>query len=332
MPPGNARGQIGGQFVSVLTFKAFAGIPDVDNSVRVRSMLFRVSSIVALSLCLAGCGGNPFVDGGGGSGGGGGGGGGSSTIPAALKGNLESVTYNPTGGPAGNGSLTAVIDPLDASPITATFDRDTTLDVPGFQAFGYRETTSNRLFVALLATSATGAATAGVVGSGQFTEMVWGANYTGSGFSAPAAGGLASYAGNYAGVLNTGVAVPGPGTPFDPIRPHRVDGDVLLNADFTNNSVEGGIRNRTVMDTGAPLDNLFLQITEINADGSFGGTVAYADTATAGTYGGVFGGSGASAVAGAIEVAPIQGNTDLLERGVFVADVCIAGDPLPCPQ
>ena len=127
-------------------------------------------------------------------GGGGGGGGGSSTIPTALKGNLESVTYNPTGGPAGNGSLTAVIDPLDASPITATFDRDTTLDVPGFQAFGYRETTSNRLFVALLATSATGAATAGVVGSGQFTEMVWGANYTGSGFSAPAAGGLRSAA------------------------------------------------------------------------------------------------------------------------------------------
>jgi hypothetical protein len=224
-----------------------------------------------------------------------------------------------------------VIVPLDASPVTATFVRDAALDTPGFKAFRYRETSSNRMFVALLATSAGGDATAGVIGSGQFTEMVWGSNYDNDGLSKPVLG-LASYRGNYAGVLNTGSAIPGPGTPFDPIQPYRVQGDVLLNADFTNSSVEGGIRNREVVDTSAALDDLFLQITEINADGSFGGTVAYADTSAAGTYGGVFGGTGATAVAGAIEVGPDPNDSDLLERGVFVADRCAAGDPLPCPQ
>lgn len=293
-------------------------------------MAARNISLVVLLGFLAACGGNPFT--GTDSGGGGGGGGGSTDIPAALKGNVESVSYNPTGGAGGNGSLTAVIVPLASSPITATFDRDTTLDTPGFKAFTFRETTSNRLFVALLASSADGSATAGVIGSGQFTEMVWGVNYASSDFSAPSNGGLASYRGNYAGVLNTGVPAGGPGTPFDPIQVFRTQGDVLVNADFTNNAVEGGIRNREIVDTGASLDDLFLQITEINEDGSFGGTVAYQDVQPAGTYGGVFGGSGATAVAGGIEVAPAQGDNDLLERGVFVADLCAPGDPLPCPQ
>jgi hypothetical protein len=289
----------------------------------------RITSVLLLTLLLAGCGGNPLTDGSGnGGGGGGGGGGGTPTIPEALKGNVQSVSYNPAGG----GSLTAVIDPLDASPITATFSRDATLDIPGYQAFTYRETSSNRLFVALLATSGNGDASAGVIGSGQFTEMVWGANYTGSTFSEPSSGGLASYAGDYAGVLNAGVPASGPGAPFDPIRVYRVDGDFLVNADFTNNSVEGGVRNRTIVDTATPLADLFLQITEVNADGTFAGEVAYGDTTQAGTYGGVFGGTGATAVAGAIEVAPVQGDSDLLERGVFVGDVCAVGDPLPCPQ
>jgi hypothetical protein len=292
------------------------------------AMARRILSVLLCAGLLAGCGGNPFVDGGGG---GGGGGGGSSDIPAALKGNLESVTYNPTGGAGGNGALTAVIVPLDASPITATFDRDATLDTPGFKAFTYRETSSNRLFVALFATSADGNTMGGVTGSGQFTEMVWGVNYDSDSFTKPSSG-LASYRGDYAGVLNTGAAVAGPGTPFNPIQPHRVQGDVLLNADFTNDAVEGGIRNREIVDTGEDLDNVFLQITEINADGSFGGSVVFGDKQQAGTYGGVFGGNGATAVAVGIEIAPDPNDADLLERGIFVAERCAPGDPLPCPQ
>ncbi|WP_395543177.1 hypothetical protein [Neotabrizicola sp. sgz301269] len=292
-------------------------------------MARRILSALLCAGLLAGCGGNPFTEG---TDGGGGETPGTGTIPAALKGNLQSVSYNPNGGAGGNGALTAVIDPLDASPVTATFDRAPTLDTPGYKAFTYRETSSNRLFVALLATSASGDATAGVLGSGQFTEMVWGSTYQADGFVKPQAGGLASYKGNYVGIQNRGAAVPGPGAPFNPIQAYRVEGDVLLNADFTNNSVEGGIRNRQVVDTSETMADLFLQITEIKADGTFGGTVVFADKSPSGTYGGAFGGTGATAVAGAIEVGPEKGNNDLLERGIFVADRCAPGDPLPCPQ
>ncbi len=298
-------------------------------------MSWRLMAALVAGLGVAGCGGNPFTDEtDAGSGGGTDGGtdtgtdtGTDSSIPDALKGNLESVTYSEAAG-----TLTAVIVPLDASPRTVTFKRNDTYDVTGFQAFTHQETSSNRIFLALFNTSADGAVTAGVAGSGQFTEMVWGSNYTvNTEFVAPTEGGLASYSGRYAGILNTGVTVPGPGAPFDPMRPARVEGDVLINADFTDGSVEGGIRNRTVAETGAALDDLFLQITEITEDGTFAGTVVFNDQADAGSYAGAFGGTGATAVAGAIEVTPVSGNNDLLERGVFVADVCVPGDPSPCP-
>lgn len=259
---------------------------------------------------------------------GGGGGGTTPVIPAALKGNLDSVTYDKAAG-----TLTAVINPLDASPVTVTFVRDATLDIGGYQAFRYQETTSNRYFLALFDTSADGAVSGGVTGSGQFTKMVWGSTYqANTAFAAPTAGGLATYTGGYAGILNSGATVPGPGNPFDPIRPARVTGEVQLNADFTNNAVEGGIRNRQIANSAIPLDDLFLIITEIDANGRFTGTVEDIEQQSRGTYGGAFGGNGATAVAGAIEVRPDQSNSDLLERGVFVLDRCVPGDPAPCPQ
>lgn len=310
-------------------------------------MSMRLMTALVVGLAVAGCGGNPFGDdtfteGGGESGGegeetpggiggvggsGGSGGGSTGGIPAELRGNLLSANFNQTAG-----TLTAVIDPLDASPVTVTFARNAALDRAGYQAFTYQESTSNRLFLALFRTSNNGAVSGGVTASGQFTEMVWGANYTAnSAFSAPAAGGLANYSGRYIGTLNSGTAVPGPGAPFNPIQPNRVEGQVLLNADFTNNSVEGGIRNRSVVEGAVPLDDLFLTITEITSTGTFEGTVEFGDREEAGEYGGTFAGAGGSAVAGIIDVTPVPGDNDILEKGAFVLDRCVPGDPPPCP-
>lgn len=297
-------------------------------------MSLRLMTALVAGLAVAGCGGNPFADDGTGSGTGGGSTGGGSTgggttddVPTALRGNLVSASFNQT-----TGTLTTVIDPLDASSITVSFARAPALDRGGYQAFTYQETTSNRLFLALFKTSGDGAATGGVTASGQFTEMVWGANYQAvTAFSAPAAGGLASYSGNYVGVLNSGVTVPGPGAPFDPIRPLRVEGDVLLNADFTNNNVEGGIRNRQIVETSASLENIFLTITDITSTGTFAGTAEFSDRTEAGSYGGTFAGVGGTAVAGATDLTPVSGDNDVLEKGVFVLDRCVTGAPPPCP-
>jgi hypothetical protein len=295
-------------------------------------MTWRLSLALSACFAVAGCGGNPFdnapttppVPPGGGTGTG-------ATIPAAFAGNLKSATYNKT-----TETLSVAITPLGASTTTPatefTFDRTPALDTNGFQAFTRQETSSNRYILALFDTSRSGAGSAGVAGSGQFSETVWGSTYSANeAFAKPTEGGLATYSGRYAGILNSGVSVPGPGTPFDPGQSLRTEGDVMISADFTNNAVEGGIRNRRIVETGVGLSNVFLQISTINSDGTFGGTVVFPDLASAGTYGGTFAGTGASAVVGAIEITPISGDGDLLERGVFVGDLCVPGDPTPCP-
>jgi hypothetical protein len=166
--------------------------------------------------------------------------------------------------------------------------------------------------------------------------MVWGSIYSANtAFTAPSGGGLASYTGNYAGILNTGDVVNPdlpPGDPFEPSRPLRTTGDVLINADFTDNSLEGGIGNRAIVDVPTALPDVFLQITEINADGTFAGTVVFRDLRSAGSFAGSFGGTGGTSVAGALDITPIAGNAELLERGVFVADRCTDGALTPCPS
>lgn len=296
-------------------------------------MSWRFITAVSAAFFLASCGGNPFVDTTGGTGGGttdpGTTPGTSSGIPAALKGNLQSVTYDETAG-----TLSVVIVPLDSSPQTLVFNRDPARDTSGFLAFSYQETSSLRYTLGLAGVSADGNAVAGLTGSGQFAQVVWGSAYAASNFAAPAAGGLATYSGDYVGILNTGSNVPGsifnPGSPFQPGIPFRVTGQVMINADFTDSSVEGAIGNRTVVeDPTIPVEpDVFFEISSIAADGSFAGNVIKPDLTVIGTYGGAFGGADATSVAGAVEM---DHGSNLLERGIFVADQCAAGDPPPCP-
>lgn len=253
-------------------------------------------------------------------------------VPAVVAQHLKEATFTP-------GAPTIQIDlrTLDGTPLKATYNRDATLDVAGFDAYTVQETRSQRKFIALFRRS--GAAEAGVVADGgQFV------NYFGGGtfarlqpFSLPAAppGGtlLATYTGGYVGLLNFGTPLPGPGASFDPVQSYRVQGEVMLNADFnaSNLSVNGGVRNRSIVETGTALQDIFFEVTQITPEGAFSGIVKFDPTKAIGNYAGVFGGAGGSDVAGATVLRPIDGNPDAREHGAFAMPKCAAGDPAPCP-
>lgn len=251
-------------------------------------------------------------------------------VPAVVAQHLRSAEYTP-------GAPTMKVDlrTLDGSPLLATYNRAAALDVAGFDAYTIQESRSQRKFLALFRRS--GAVEAGVVADGgQFV------NYFGGGtfarlqpFSLPAGGGslLATYTGGYVGLLNFGNPVPGPGGAFDPAQSFRVQGEAMLNADFNaqNLSVNGGVRNRSIVETGALLQDIFFEFTQITAEGSFSGIVKFDPTKSIGNYAGVFGGAGGTDVAGATILRPIDGNANAREHGAFALSKCSPGDPLPCP-
>jgi hypothetical protein len=254
-------------------------------------------------------------------------------VPGVIANHLRSATYTP-------GATTMQIDLRsgDGTPLQANYTRDASLDVAGYDAYTIQETRSQRKFIALFRRS--GAAEAGTVADGgQFI------NYFGGGtfrqvvpFSLPTPQGpegtlLATYTGGYVGLLNFGPPQNHPGAPFDPQQPARVEGEIMLNADFNPDNMQvlgGGIRNRRIVDNGAELDDVFFWVTEINPNGAFSGTIRFTPDKTIGNYAGVFGGAGTD-VAGATVLRPIDGDTTTQERGAFALPRCGAGDPSPCP-
>ena len=142
-------------------------------------------------------------------------------------------------------------------------------------------------------------------------------------------------------------------------NPYRVQGDALINASFVNSQVDGGVANRWLLDaSGNRIDlnadgvvndqDRLVDITfprmDITANGQFLGDVEVStapdvpDSATAiGTVNGVFGGVGATDVAGAIVINPIPSNRGIWEHGVFNLPRCgLAGEsplcnPTPLP-
>ncbi|WP_157056575.1 hypothetical protein [Pseudorhodobacter aquimaris] len=252
------------------------------------------------------------------------------------------------------------ISALDATPIEATWQRRPALDIPGYQAFAVQEDALDRLFIGLAATSADGSASAVLAGDGgQFGSYFSGTDYYREGGYTPpdatAEGpgrGQVSYTGKYAGMLNGGAAgddllpIPAgrPTAPSEaPNQATRITGDVFVNANFADDMVNGIVKNRNAIDlsitsnvssanyndgTGVRLEDLNMEPTEILANGTFEGTVERGPVKTsAGTYGGVFGGTDASSIAGGVHLTDVRNGagekiTDAVERGIFVLDQC----------
>lgn len=276
-------------------------------------------------------------------GGGGGGTGTSPATPAALKVNVNAIAFDGV-------TLRVNISSLDSTPLLVTYTRDPSLDVGGYLAFRIQEDALDRLFIALAGESADGAVRAVTVGDGgQFNRYFAGGIYERDGdFLRPATGsgpgaGQVSYAGSYAAVTNVDVlrggptdvaiAVPGGTEPaLIPAQPARVSGDIFLNANFADDSVNGAIVNRVIVDDGFSLDDVILVPTAIAADGSFFGGAEYndANNTPIGSYGGLFGGVGANSVAGLVnleEFEPAWQNER--EHGMFVLTMCGPNNALP---
>lgn len=275
------------------------------------------------------------------------------TVPDALAGNVRSATFD-----AAAGTLTIEGLNLDEVPFTAVYRRTASLDRPGYTAFTVQNDPLDRHFTAFAAQSNnSGAVRAVVTGSpGPRNRTFLGAHFERDGdFARPEmtpTSGLVSYAGRYVGVTNLGTTsgpdlLPVPDGVDDELRVPQaltVTGEVFVNADFADNSVEGNILRRELVETGQQLPSLVLIASSIAGNGSFEGAVEYdirdprsntSNFINVGTYGGVFGGPGADGMAGAVALTEFDGSgnpldfRNELEHGIFVLDQCGAAVSSP---
>lgn len=302
---------------------------------------------VSLMLGLAACGGNPLgntgtdpeTPGGGTP---------SVVVPDTLKGSVDSIVYD-----ADTETFQIAISGLDTTPVVATWARRPSMDVAGYLAFAVQEDALDRLFVGLAAESSDKSVRAAVAGDGgQFNRVFAGTIYQRTGAYTPPdatgpgpAAGQVSYAGSYVGLMNGGgdgseLIAPPPGTDptLLPGQPARVTGDVFINANFGDNLVNGAVINRVIVDGAFGLESIVLVPTSITTAGTFTGEVEryIPNEAPIGVYGGVFGGTDAASVAGAIMLTDVFDDTNTLmenatERGIFVLTQCgLPGDDALC--
>lgn len=277
-------------------------------------------------------------------------------IPESLANDLQSFTYNP-----GDNTITVTGISLDDTPSSATFTRNAALDTRGYEAYTTQDDGLTRHVIALVRQSGnSGSVRAGVVSTGgQFNRIYNGGYYERDGaYSPPSVNettGIVRYVGTYAGITNiqinggSDLLPTGPGTndEYLPNQAFTTSGHILINVDFSENSLEGAITERVINENGAQLESVVLTTGEIADDGTFfGDTVEYdgdLDTSI-GVYGGIFGGPDAEAMGGVVSLsefdnsdhtmtdatgAPLlDGNGDQiildseLEVGTFVLDAC----------
>lgn len=254
------------------------------------------------------------------------------TVPEAIAGDVTSVSYDKE-----NQTLTVTGSQLDNSPFEAVYTRNAALDVPGYEAYTTQASSLDRHFTAY-AQERDGVYATVVGGGPQFNSVIMGTSFGRDGtYTAPdtseAGSGIVSYAGNYIGVLNTSgdggdllAVTDGTAEEVRPTQIAEVTGVIYINADFADNSINGIVYDRVWVDNGGgtSLADLSLFPGTITSDGSFSGEVRLGSDQSVGSYAGLFGGTDASALAGALTVSNhIDGSTgQSLEYGIFVLAQC----------
>lgn len=256
-------------------------------------------------------------------------------IPLTLARNLSEVVYDPVAK-----TLSVTVTGIDSTPVSVPYTRNLAAEAglgPGYEAYSIQEDALDRLFVGVARQTADGS-TRGVIVSdgGQFNRFFAGGLYErDGGFTPPAIGagpgaGQVSYAGKYVGLDNySGPFPPVPDPALQMQGPGRIDGDVFINANFSDMLVNGAVYNRVRLDNGLlpPLTDLVLVATDITAEGNFVGIVETTIDGTiteVGDYGGLFGGIDAAGLAGVLvidEFDPDLG-TGISETGLFVLTQC----------
>ena len=276
----------------------------------------------------------------------------SGDIPETLAGDVTRVSYDPA-------QNTIVVEglTLDDVPFSAVYTRAPALEanVPGYQVYTAQDDPLDRHSTAFAGqANNSGAVRAGVVVTGGPRNRYFGGTfYERDGSFVPPAGGQVTYTGRYAGLTNLDgstedlLPVP-PGTPPElvPDQAAEVTGDVFMNADFADNSIEGNIINRQ-LEGSTTLPSLVLVSSEIASNGTFFGDVEFESSdplsgpnpvgSDIGDYGGIIGGPDGEGLAGGIFLGEFDGLGDQLgiedeeEYGIFVLDRCGtpgAADPL----
>ena len=256
-------------------------------------------------------------------------------IPTALANNLRSVTYDPVAM-----TLSVEISGLDGTPTSVPYTRNLAAEAglpAGYEAYSIQEDALDRLFVGVARESADGSVRGVAVSDGgQFNRFFAGGYYERTGgFTPPTVGagpgaGQVSYAGNYAGLDNySGPLPPVPDPALQMQGPGRVTGDVFINANFDDMLVNGTVYNRVRLDNALlpALTDLVLISTDITTEGTFLGSVETldgTDFANVGNYGGTFGGTDASGLAGVLKIDAFDSDLSTLisETGVFVLTQC----------
>jgi hypothetical protein len=315
-------------------------------------MMIRTAALCALALGVAACGdGNPFTTGGGGTPGGGTD---DSTVPATILNDLDRIRFDAA-------SNTLIVEGLtqDGVPLINEYTAVATTFAPGYTTFTGQNDPLGRHATAFVA-SRDGVQGGVVLTGGQFNRFFGGAFFERDGtYQAPTAPESrfdVTYYGNYAGGLN----FPGPLTDLLPVQPGLdpdvdvpvqtayVRGMMFVNVDLNDMSVEGEIYNRTGVFSANPDGSLagtslpdagFLDLPDIvlvegvlTNDGTFSGNLEVDGEVGAdiGDFAGVIGGPGGEAMAGGTTLADFDDRlTNEIEYGVFVLDLCVAGNADP---
>ena len=252
----------------------------------------------------------------------------------ANVGDLEASSYD-----ADAGTLSVTIT-LDADTETTEYTPDGQL--VGYDRFFQQDELTDRYYVGLAKESTDGSVQATVVqDGGQFNRFFGGAVAEQINYAAPDSG-LASYAGDYVGLLNFGppAAPSGGDSSLDAGTPTEVTGKVFLVADFNDNNVNGSIYNREAdlnnQGDAESLPTVVLTVGTFSSDGTFSGTVELENLEGVGSYGGVFGGDDAASAAGVVNLSgpnflegvslsgggTFVGDPAHNEYGIFVIDQC----------
>ncbi|MEM6694428.1 MAG: hypothetical protein AAF626_07180 [Pseudomonadota bacterium] len=261
-------------------------------------------------------------------------------VPLTVAVNLETIAFDPVAD-----TLSVTIDSLDGTPVAVNYVRTPGPEAdlpPGYRFYTLQEDPLDRFFAAVVAQSADGTATGAIVADGgQFNREFHGGFFDRTGgFDAPPVGpgpgqGQVSYAGSYVGLDDYSGIIPPLPQGADPALqmrgPGRVTGQVFINANFAEMTLNGAVFNRQLIDLGgAMLPNLVLVVTDIDEDGRFEGEVEQNRVVNGmgviepvGDYAGLFSGPNASSIAAALVIENF--NPDLFdetETGLIVLNQC----------
>ncbi|MBQ0749604.1 MAG: transferrin-binding protein-like solute binding protein [Roseovarius sp.] len=265
------------------------------------------------------------------------------SVPTDIAQDVSRVQFDPA-----TQTLTVEGLSFDGTTDPVTYNRAAALDVPGYQAYTIQQDGASRHSTAFAAQSQTsGSVTAGVAATGGPRNRFFiGAVFERTGTYTQPTTGEVVYTGRYVGLTNLdsqgGDLLPPPAgvsPELIPTQAASTQGDVVLRANFGDRQVEGNIINRRISETPGGvvinLPSLVLINAAITEGGTFSGTIEYDQSAfpddrvtgtSIGSSAGIFGGTGATEVAGAIKINEFDGPgnplglTNELETGIFVLD------------